>query len=52
MGPDLRSWLSKREILQNKTPLAMKDPSERCDPEKKQIEHDPDVYQNYSRTTQ
>src|SRR5487761_744101 len=44
--------LSERKILQGKTPTAMKHASERSEPEKKQIEHDPELYQNHGRTLQ
>jgi hypothetical protein len=44
--------LSERKILQGKTPTAMKHASERSEPEKKQIEHGPELYQNHGRTLQ
>jgi len=44
--------LSERKILQGKTPTAMKHASERSEPEKKQIEHDPELYQIHGRTLQ
>jgi len=44
--------LSERKILQGKTPTAMKHASKRSEPEKKQIEHDPELYQIHGRTLQ
>jgi hypothetical protein len=32
--------------------MATKDPSESSEPEKKQIEHGPELYQNHGRTMQ
>jgi hypothetical protein len=41
-----RELLSEREVLQDKMPTAMKRASERSEPEKKQIEHGLELYQN------
>ena len=44
--------LSEREIFRNKTPMAVKDPNERSEPEKEQIEHGPELYENHGRMMQ
>jgi hypothetical protein len=44
--------LPQSEVLQDKTVMAVKDPSERSDPEKKQTKHGPELYQNRCWTPQ
>jgi hypothetical protein len=42
--------LSEREVLQDEMPTATKHASKRSEPEKKQIEHGPELYQNRGQT--
>lgn len=42
--------LSEREVLQDEMPTAMKRASEHSEPEKQQIEHGLELYQNRGRT--
>jgi hypothetical protein len=44
--------LPKREILQHKLPMATKKANEYSEPEKKQIEHGPELYRNRGRIRQ